>query len=71
MFRNVSAALKIKGMTQAELAKLLNMRPATLSQKLNEKTIMTFSEAQKIKELLNVDEPLEVLFKRFSDHQAG
>lgn len=62
MYRNLEAELSRKGLTKYELAKLLNIRPTTLSNKLNGKSDIKFSEAMQIKKILNVDLPLEVLF---------
>lgn len=63
MFKNVDAELKRKGMTRGDLAVALNVAPSTMSFKLNGKTLITLDEAKKIKEILGVDMPLEVLFE--------
>ena len=44
MYRNLEAELSRKGLTRYELAKLLNIRPTTLSNKLNGKSDIKFSE---------------------------
>lgn len=62
MYKNVDAELKRNGMTRGELAVALNVAPSTLSFKLNGKSIITLDEAKRIKEILGVDMPLEVLF---------
>ena len=63
MFRNVDAELKRKGMTRADLAAALGIRPSTLSFKMNGKSAVTLPEAVKIKEILAVNIPLEELFE--------
>lgn len=62
MYRNLEAELSRKGLTRSELAKLMNIRATTLSNKLNGKSDIKFSEAMQIKKILNVDIPLEILF---------
>ena len=63
MFKNVDAELKRKGMTRGDLAKKLNLTPSTMSLKLNGKTHITLNEAMRIKKILGVDIPLEILFE--------
>lgn len=64
MFKNVDAELKRNGMTRGDLANALRLAPSTMSLKLNGKSIITLEEAKKIKEILGVDIPLEVLFEK-------
>lgn len=62
MYKNLEAELSRNGLTKGELARLLNIQPTTLSNKLNGKAELKFSEAIRIKAILKVDLPLEVLF---------
>lgn len=62
MYKNVDMELERKGMTRGDLANALKLTPSTMSLKLNGKTTITLKEAKKIKEILEVDIPLEVLF---------
>jgi transcriptional regulator with XRE-family HTH domain len=62
MFRNLDAELKRKGMTRGDLAKAMNITPSTMSMKLNGKSGLTLKEALRIKDILNVDIPIEQLF---------
>lgn len=62
MFCNLNAEMRRKGITGARLAQLLGMTPTTLSLKLNGKSELSLRQAAQIKEILEVDIPLEVLF---------
>ncbi len=62
MYKNLEAELSRNGLTKGELAKLLKIQPTTLSNKLNGKSELKFSEAIQIKSILKVDIPLEILF---------
>lgn len=53
-----------KNVTQVQLADFLGIRTATLSEKMSGKYPFTFDECLKIKEFLNVDMPVEELFKK-------
>lgn len=64
MYRNVDAELKRKGMTRSDLAKKLKIAPSTLSLKLSGKSFVTLDEAKRMKEILEVDIPLEILFEQ-------
>ena len=64
MYRNVDAELKRKGMTRGDLAKKLKSAPSTLSLKFSGKSSITLDEAKRIKEILEVDIPLEILFEQ-------
>lgn len=64
MFCNLNAEMRRKGITGARLAQLLGMTPTTLSLKLNGKSELSLRQAAQIKEILEVDIPLEVLFYR-------
>ena len=63
MFGNLSAEMARKGVTGAHLAGKLGMTPSTLSLKLNGKSDLSLNQAIRIKEILGVDIPIEVLFK--------
>lgn len=70
MFCNLNAEMRRKGITGARLAQLLGMTPTTLSLKLNGKSELSLRQAAQIKEILEVDIPLEVLFCRDSEQKA-
>lgn len=63
MYPNLKAEMARAGYTITKLAELMGMRIATLSQKLAGKYHLTLTEAKKIKKILGVDMPLEVLFE--------
>lgn len=71
MFCNLNAEMRRKGITGARLAQLLGMTPTTLSLKLNGKSELSLRQAAQIKEILEVDIPLEVLFYRDNEQKAG
>jgi len=62
MYRNLEAEITRKGMTKRELAKMMELAPSTMSQKLNGKAVFTYPEAKKVKEILGVEITLEELF---------
>ena len=62
MYNVLRGQIIASGMTNRQVAAHLNIRPTTLSQKLNGKSDFTLEEAGKIKAFLNVDMPLEQLF---------
>ena len=62
MYRNLEAEMVRKGITQNQLAELLKLNSSTVSLKMNGKRDFSLNEAMRIKELLNVDIPLEKLF---------
>lgn len=66
MYRNLEAELARRGMTKTQIAKELGITLGTLSLKLSGKYKLTLPEAIKIKKILNVDLPIEYLFK--SEH---
>ncbi len=70
MFCNLNAEMRRKGITGARLAQLLGMTPTTLSLKLNGKSELSLRQAAQIKEILEVDIPLEVLFYRDNEQKA-
>jgi transcriptional regulator with XRE-family HTH domain len=64
MYPNLRAEMARKNVTQVQLADFLGIRTATLSEKMSGKYPFTFDECLKIKEFLNVDMPVEELFKK-------
>lgn len=63
MYPNLRAEMKRKGITLAWLAEQLGITIGTLSQKLTGKSPFTLNEAKKIKEILELDIPIEILFE--------
>jgi transcriptional regulator with XRE-family HTH domain len=66
MYPNVKAEIARKGITLEVIAKALGITLTTLSLKMNGKYQFTLKEAKKIKNVLGVDIPLEVLFEEAS-----
>lgn len=62
MYANLEAELSKEGLTVHKLAKLLGIEEIALRDKLDGKTEFKFSEATKIKRLLNTDISIETLF---------
>ena len=62
MYRNLEAEMVRKGITQNQLAELLKLNSSTVSLKMNGKRDFSLNEAMRIKDILNVDIPLEKLF---------
>lgn len=67
MYRNVLGEMRRQKITGADMAKALGITPGTWSQKVNGHYPITFREAVRVKEVLNVDTPLEELFKEFKE----
>lgn len=68
MFSNLNAEIGRKNLTLKDIVKELRKRGfkttiPSLSNKLNGKSKISFKEAKAIKEILNVDIPLEELFE--------
>ena len=63
MFPNLRAEMARKRVTGNDLAEVLNIRPATFSEKMTGKSGFTFAEAQTIKAYLGTSLPLEELFE--------
>ena len=63
LYPNLRAEMARQGLTIDKLATMLGISAASLSQKLRGLFPFTLNEAKKIKALLNVDIPLEELFK--------
>ena len=54
MFRKLKGILSMNGMTQQDLANLLDLSASTLSFKINGKTEFTLNEAKKISKYFNM-----------------
>ena len=54
MFRKLIGILTMNGMTQQDLANLLDLSASTLSFKINGKTEFTLNEAKKISKYFNM-----------------
>ena len=63
MFNNLEAELRRKNIKRKDLAERLNLNIGTVSQKLNGKAPITLKEAKSIKQILEVNIPLEKLFE--------
>ena len=64
IYPNLRAELARKGWTLQQLADLIQIKVETLKKKLQGYSDLKFSEARKIKDVLGVDIPLEVLFAK-------
>lgn len=62
MYPNLNAELSRLGWSRKVLADKLEIRYATILDKLNGKYPFTYNECVRIKNLMGVDIPLEVLF---------
>ncbi|NOW85348.1 transcriptional regulator with XRE-family HTH domain [Clostridium beijerinckii] len=62
MYNNLEAELRRRKIKRKDLADKLNLTISTVSLKLNGKAPITLHEAKLIKQILNVDIPLEDLF---------
>ena len=63
MYPNLEAELKRKKIRRIDLANELGLALSTVSEKLTGKSEISLSLAKKIKRILNVSMPLEVLFE--------
>lgn len=63
MYPNVRAEMARKKITLEKMAEAMDISIPALSNKLSGKSVLTFADAGKIKEILNVDIPLEELFE--------
>lgn len=61
---SLKAEMARKNVLNRDIAALLGVRLATVTDKMSGRTDFTMSEAVKIKAFLNVDIPLEELFER-------
>lgn len=64
MYPNLRAELSRRGLSVQKLALLVGMPYNTLREKLKGTRRMTFDDALLIKQALNLDIPLEVLFSK-------
>lgn len=62
MYRNLDAEMARIKITQAHLAKELNITPTTLSFKLNGKSNLSLKECVRIKQILGTDLSIDYLF---------
>lgn len=62
MLKNLKKALEAKRITYIQISKVLNCRPATVSDKINGKTKFSFDEAFKIQEVFLPEYDLKYLF---------
>lgn len=60
--RKLKAALTLKGATMEDLAKYLNINPATLSRKMHGASDFTRGEIQKTCDYLELDSPVDIFF---------
>jgi predicted transcriptional regulator len=60
--RRFAAQLALRGITQAELAKQLNIDPSTLYRKVKAQGNFTRKEINQIIEILSIDNPAEIFF---------
>ena len=63
MYPNLRAEMARKGVTMTDIAEVLGIRLATLSHRMNGKSGFYYDETVKIKKYLDVEMPLEELFK--------
>lgn len=65
MLKNLRDALDMKHVTNLQVAKILNCRPATVSDKINGKTKFSFDEALKVQEVFLPEYDIKFLFTNF------
>lgn len=63
MYRNLSNVMKQKNITATQIAELLGVRLATVSDKINGKSRFYFEEAVKIKRVFFPEFEIEYLFE--------
>lgn len=64
MYRNLRAEMARNGLTMGDLAKALNVRRATISDKINGKYRFYYDECLKIKKTFFPDLSIEYLFEK-------
>lgn len=64
IYPNLRAEIARKGWTLQQLADAIQIKAETLKKKLQGYSDLKLSEARKIKEVLGVDIPLEILFEK-------
>lgn len=62
MYKNLQGAMKQKGITSTQISELLEVRLATVSDKINGKSRFYFHEAIKIKKVFFPEYEIEFLF---------
>ena len=62
MYPNLEAELKRRRLRRIDIASNLGIAMSTVSEKMQGRSEFTLGMASKIKNILNVDMPLEVLF---------
>lgn len=67
MLSNLILIMKHKGITQLQMAELLDVRPATISDKMTGKSKFYFDEALKVKLAFFPEYQLEYIFERDRD----
>lgn len=67
MYPNLEAELKRRKIRRVDLAHSLNLALSTVVEKLSGKSDISLSLALQIKQLLDVDIPLEILFKEVKE----
>ncbi len=63
MYKNLLSAMKLKSITATQMAELLEVRIATVSDKINGKSRFYFDEAIKIKKVFFPEYEIEYLFE--------
>jgi len=69
MYNNLEAELRRQKIRRVDLANDLGLSISTVSEKLTGKSDISLSLALKIKGMLKVDMPLEVLFETHPDRE--
>jgi hypothetical protein len=64
MYPNLEAELKRRRLRRIDIASNLGIAMSTVSEKMQGRSEFTLGMASKIKNILNVDMPLEVLFAK-------
>ena len=64
MYPNLEAELKRRRLRRIDIASNLGIAMSTVSEKMQGRSEVTLGMASKIKNILNVDMPLEVLFAK-------
>lgn len=67
MYKCIETKLALSGMSKKQLAKELGIGYNTLRQKLSGSSPVTLEEAFRLKEILNAQESIEVLFEPATD----
>ncbi|WP_427112395.1 hypothetical protein [Megasphaera sueciensis] len=71
MYNNLEAELRRQKIRRVDLANDLGLSISTVSEKLTGKSDISLSLALKIKGMLKVDMPLEVLFETHPDNRPA